>query len=529
MNMVTPQGQFKNAKVVHLVICAVIASFLLSACRSATPPAGEPSPARPTDAPTIPTMTTLPPGWTKIEPGGETRCAHDTPYAYWVRPGLTNDVFIYFQGGGGCYDAETCGMSGSYKDAVTDNDNPELNIGGVFNLDNPDNPFRDHTMLFVPYCTGDVHSGNLVRTYTPASGKSFDIYHRGYVNAAAALEWVYANVEQPDSIFVTGCSAGGIGSLLHAPHLIRHYPDTPIVQLSDSSGGLVSVVPWDIDADHAAGQYFPDWIPGMQQEIAHAFTIATYTIALADYYPTYTFGQYNSANDRTQTRYFVADGGPSDGFAAGLQASLDEIHRQAGNFYSYTDNGDRHCILKHAAFYSRETNGVRVRDWVAALANQEEVERVNAITGDLETTLYRFAEQLSTEICPPSVAIEPRQTVENNTVSVSCGVSMGHSLSVNLTHFSNLSDLEQAFQSQAETGQIEHFHDYPLVTRHQPDPAYPDQDGRRTWVWQAGCWLIDVSAFNDTAHVSAAPKSASETVYQMIESHDLLSYCSDSN
>lgn len=321
-------------------------------------------------------LSNLPQGWTKIEPAGDTRCAHNTPYAYWVRPGTSNNVFVYFQGGGGCYSAETCGVRGSYKEGVTDTDNPELTIGGVFNLDNPENPFQDYTMVFVPYCTGDVHSGNRVETYSLDSGKNFDIYHRGHVNASAALDWLYANLEQPESIFVTGCSAGSIGSILQAPHVIRHYPQTPVIQLGDSGGGLTSLIDWDINGDYDAGDTFPEWIPGMQDKIAHSFTVSKFTNAVANFYPNYRFSQYNPANDGTQRRYFVADGGLAGDFASALQRSLDEIDEGSSNFRSYTAEGEHHCILKTARFFTEETDGVRLRDWVADLASRVEVTNV---------------------------------------------------------------------------------------------------------------------------------------------------------
>lgn len=339
--------------------------LFLSACHS-------PTAVNPDSS--LPALTDLPQNWTKIEPAGDTRCAHNTPYAFWVHPGTTNKVIIYFQGGGGCYSAETCGLAGSYKDAVTDNDNPAYTTSGIFNFNRPENPFREYTMVFVPYCTGDVHAGNRAETYTTQSGHTFDIYHRGYVNAHTALNWVYDNFEQPDSIFITGCSAGSIGSILHTPHVIQHYPETAVIQLGDSGGGLTSYILWDIDADYDAGDYFPSWIPNMQEKIAHSFTVSAFTIAVANYYPTYIFAQYNAANDSTQRRYFIADGGAEEDFAAALQASLTEIHNNSNNFRSYTAEGERHCILKYTNFYVEETGGIRFRDWVANLANQIEVD-----------------------------------------------------------------------------------------------------------------------------------------------------------
>src|SRR5262245_41327527 len=82
------------------------------------------------------------PGGNKIEPGGETMCAHGTPYAYWVRPGTRDDLLVYFEGGGGCWNADTCRdtgeeFNGFYDSRITANDNPAYR-GGVLDMDNPE-------------------------------------------------------------------------------------------------------------------------------------------------------------------------------------------------------------------------------------------------------------------------------------------------------------------------------------------------------------------------------------------------------
>ena len=76
------------------------------------------------------------------------------------------------------------------------------------------------------------------------------------------------------------------------------------------------------------------------------------------------------------SRYFVADGGSVADYPAKLQASLNEVAQQADNFRSYTAEGDHHCVLKTTKFYSEETNGVLIRDWVADIANQRNVETI---------------------------------------------------------------------------------------------------------------------------------------------------------
>lgn len=334
----------------------------------------EPKPAQPT--PDLSLLNRFDPGWTKIEPGGETRCAHNTPYAFWFHPGTSNDLLIYFQGGGGCFDAASCGTPGSYKEAVTDRDDPNLTGGGIFDLNHEQNPFREHSMLYIPYCTGDVHSGNLVANYTTEGGRNFDIYHRGHINATSALEWVYDLFEQPDHIFVTGCSAGSIGSILHTPHIINRYPDSRVAQLGDSAGGLTSMIEWDIDGDYNAGRTFPAWIPDMQTDLAQNFTISQFYSAVANFYPDTPFAQYNAVNDATQRRYYRADGGEPADFPAAMETSLNAIHSQSPNFRSYTVPGERHCILKYTTFYTESVGDVGLRNWVHDLANQTPVENV---------------------------------------------------------------------------------------------------------------------------------------------------------
>src|SRR5215207_5983614 len=162
------------------------------------------------------------PGWTRIEPGGDTKCALDTPYAFWVRPGAVNKLLVYFQGGGACWDATTCAPGGGYyDDEVTPEDSPENYKFGIFELNNSENPFKDYNIVFVPSCTGDVHWGNSVKTYHGADVQAFTIHHKGFVNGSAALEWAYANIASPESVFVTGGSGGSVGSAAFAPYIIE--------------------------------------------------------------------------------------------------------------------------------------------------------------------------------------------------------------------------------------------------------------------------------------------------------------------
>jgi hypothetical protein len=101
-----------------------------------------------------------------------------------------------------------------------------------------------------------------------------------------------------------------------------------------------------------------------------------YYSAVANHYPTYTFAQYNTEADEVQEQFYVAVGGEAGNFPNDLAESLSQIHAQATNFRSYTAEGTLHCITPRSQFYTLETNGVRLRDWVAGLAAGQPVERV---------------------------------------------------------------------------------------------------------------------------------------------------------
>ena len=127
-------------------------------------------------------------GWLEIRPGGETICSRGTDYAYFVRPGKTDKVLVEFQGGGACWNPTTCSIAGAIFSEDVEDTRAVVGLyqGGIYDHNNPDNPFQNWTHVFIPYCTGDVHWGNNVEVYTTDSSE-FTIHHKGYANALSAM------------------------------------------------------------------------------------------------------------------------------------------------------------------------------------------------------------------------------------------------------------------------------------------------------------------------------------------------------
>jgi hypothetical protein len=254
-------------------------------------------------------------------------------------------------------------------------------------LDNAANPFSDYYAVYMPSCNGDVYWGNTVQDYATDDGGTLTIYHRGFVNAAAALDWAYRNIAAPDSIFVTGCSAGSVGSRVHVPYVIEHYPEARMTQLGDSLA-FVFGRPVNVGTETGYESYntFPDWIPALAALKDGPLLMADYDSAIANYYSNYTFAQYNTANDNVQVRFYeAAGGGDVADFANDLAAHLTSIHQAAPNFRSYTSAGDLLCFLPRPQFYTTEVAGVNLTDWVQALADGEAVSSVKCETCQNET------------------------------------------------------------------------------------------------------------------------------------------------
>jgi hypothetical protein len=305
-------------------------------------------------------------GWNSVLPGGETACAHGTPFRFWVRPG-GEDLLVYFQGGGGCWSAETCRRDSPvfYYDQTAGAAEVFSYDKGIFDQDNPANPFRDYTTVFVPSCTGDVYTGTITRTYSD----EVVIEHRGFLNLMSALDFTGETIATPESIFVTGCSAGSMGSIVAAPYLREMYPDVPLVQLGDSLGSLFSYRQ-DIDTYYGGSGMIPSWLEDAPS--AQSFSLADFYIAVANHYPATQFAQFNYTFDHVQQRYFATDqDDPANVVRQILHGSLTDIENNTENFVSYTAFDDSHCIMPTNRFYQAEENGQRFVDWVQDLMEHE--------------------------------------------------------------------------------------------------------------------------------------------------------------
>jgi hypothetical protein len=347
--------------------------FALTALVSCNPPPGVLPGAPVAPAPIVGLQT----GWNRIDGGPGTHCAGDQPFAFFARQGDPRRLMIYFQGGGACWNSSNCDLRGkpTFDPWVDSTDSP-AHAGGIFDLANASNPVRDFSMVFVPYCTADLHLGARTLTYYTTSvaeaARDFTIHHAGAANVSNVLEWVYASVARPELVFVAGSSAGAIPSPMYAAQIARHYRQARVVQLGDAAGGYhASAIPGILARWGAMEMLRRD--SAYRAVDSAAMTFETLYIVSARQVPRATFAQFNTAEDGTQLAFLEQLGERGVPLPSLLAFNLNKIRNQNLAFRSYTAPGSLHTILQRPAFYTLTVDNVRVRDWVAALIEGRDV------------------------------------------------------------------------------------------------------------------------------------------------------------
>ncbi len=206
--------------------------------------------------------------WLKVELP-DTLCGNGTQYKFFVNyVEESSDLMVLFEPGGGCWDFDSCSGKEGVLGAANPEGIPDDHMQGLIGHHTPlldrnadDNPVRDWNMVFVPYCTGDVHTGNAVETYADPLGVEPDLefHHAGHANVQAVTGWIAEQFPAIPRLFVTGCSAGGAGTLANywflrtgtnSEHGYMLDDSGPIFPMSANSQPLHDTIrdSWNIDS-----------------------------------------------------------------------------------------------------------------------------------------------------------------------------------------------------------------------------------------------------------------------------------------
>jgi hypothetical protein len=330
--------------------------------------------------------------WRNVLPAAAPGCSQGTPYSFWAKEGDPTKLAVIFGGGGACWTGETCALHGksSYRPFAGLQDGPS-DGGGVFDTDNPENPLADYTIVYLPTANGDVFLGDSVTTYdVPAMGGQpagkINILHKGYDNAAAALDWMFKTYLDPKTVAVMGWSAGAIASPIFTHIVAQHYPNASVTHFADGGGAY--------RVGEKLAPLFKSWgtanvlkkVRGFDDLSMDGLSLEDLYIRAAELHPEITFHQYNERHDDVQALFMRLMGVDAPDVAANLDDAHAYIRAKVPNFRTYTSWGRDEAIIggyydavlaKNALdnrgrphvldrFYTRQTNGVRFLDWFTA-------------------------------------------------------------------------------------------------------------------------------------------------------------------
>jgi hypothetical protein len=170
------------------------------------------------------------------------RCQDFSQYHFFVKRGTENKLLMYYQGGGVCWSGATCCLNTCDQDVnPAGSDNPNNSFqSGFADLNNPDNPFRNWHVVFVAYCSCDIHTGDNGLSYGGpicnllAGTSSKAVEHRGFHNAKLAEKFAREHFLDPEEVYATGSSAGAFGAQTHITPLARIYAASNVNMLADA-------------------------------------------------------------------------------------------------------------------------------------------------------------------------------------------------------------------------------------------------------------------------------------------------------
>lgn len=244
--------------------------------------------------------------WIKVEPPGAV-CGNGSQYKFFVSYSATsNNLVIAMEPGGACWDYPSCTGASGIRGAANINgiadDHVDLApfIVPFFQRELSENHTEDWNYVYLPYCTGDVHTGNAVATYTDPEGAGPPVtyHHQGHNNVQLAIEWMASQFENVPRLLVTGCSAGGAGSITNYDFIRKGLPGVKRGFMLNDSGPI-----------------FPNggFSKPLHDKIREAWSIDSILVDLPTDFDKEDFGSVNLAmahaypDDRFATTYFRRD------------------------------------------------------------------------------------------------------------------------------------------------------------------------------------------------------------------------------
>jgi len=283
-------------------------------------------------------------------------CGNGSPLSIGVNPHAgAEDVLVIVMGGGACWNAETCftldaatHVHEDYTRTIFDRERALVSMVGWDDRAALLNPFRAAHLVFVPYCSGDLHAGDAVQDYP---GAPQTVHHRGAPNTQRIVDAMRRAWPDLARVRVIGFSAGGYGTQLNWGRYADAWPSADLALLADCSPLLeapaAQYAAWPAALDRHTPGGCPDRAASLRPDAE------TYESR----YPESRFGLLATTNDSVITAFWgVPDIAP---LYDPLLTALDDNDTTR---YFVVDS-DAHVILGQAGTL-RSADGTLMIDWL---------------------------------------------------------------------------------------------------------------------------------------------------------------------
>ncbi|PJZ68861.1 pectinacetylesterase [Leptospira perolatii] len=265
-------------------------------------------------------------------------------------------ILINFMGGGACWSKYNCFGENTTTYFNMLNQLPDIFVNiafkGIMNSAAPRNPFLAYDVIFIPYCTGDLHIGSADAVYNdPTNGNSpTTIKHRGHENVLSVLKYIQDNYTGLTDVFVTGQSAGGYGAILNYPHVRETVhginASVKVNMLSDASQGVVQTIFYSNVVKNlwGADQNLPTWVTNITSGyLTGTPSLVDFFDKVARFYTADQFAQYTSLYDGNQ-RFFMNVMNIIDGLPAYTDAATTDPYDSSKTYSTLFGDSDASSV-----------------------------------------------------------------------------------------------------------------------------------------------------------------------------------------
>ncbi len=221
------------SRVLAVQVAALLSMVACGSAHAPQPPDGGLDAGSPADTDAGSAIPASANQWTWVDFPDST-CDDGTPTGIGINPSATSsNVLVFLNGGGACWDETTCLKLNTAVHGPFGAPQFQLAIafvsGTILDRALAGSPVADWNMVFVPYCTGDVHAGSNVAQYGTTA-----YHHQGHQNVLAYLKRLVPTFTAPGKLVVSGSSAGGYGALLNYDTFRAAWPRATGALLDDA-------------------------------------------------------------------------------------------------------------------------------------------------------------------------------------------------------------------------------------------------------------------------------------------------------